>query len=50
VNDIRYSVGRAMAFVHDKEKLTSIRKKIMSFDHSWDRAAIEYMNLYQSLK
>ena len=50
VNDIRYSVGRAMGIVHDKEKLTSIRKKIMSIDHSWDRVATEYMNLYQSLK
>ena len=50
VNDIRYSVGRAMPIIHDKEKLTSIRKKIMSIDHSWDRAATEYMNLYQALK
>ena len=48
--DINYSVGRAVGLHHDKEKINEIKKRIMTFDHSWDHAAREYLSVYSSLR
>ncbi len=47
--DVMYSMQRAKDFYTDKKMLTNIRKKIMQIDHSWDKAANDYINLYKSI-
>lgn len=48
--DIIHSVQRAKTLFKDKKAMKRIKKEIMQIDHSWTRAAMEYINLYQSLK
>ncbi len=51
IQDITYSVGRAIDLYNNKHELyNSIRQKMMTIDHSWDKAAQQYIELYQSLK
>jgi starch synthase len=51
VNDISYSVGRAIDLYYNKKDLYNwMRSYMMHIDHSWDASAQEYINLYQSLK
>lgn len=45
--DVGHAIGRAMELYGDNKKVKEIRKVMMNIDHSWDRAAQEYMNLYQ---
>lgn len=45
--DVGHAIGRAMELYADKKKVKDIRKFMMNIDHSWDRAAQEYINLYQ---
>lgn len=42
-------VGRALEIFEDSERMKQIRIKMMSLDFSWDRSAIEYIDLYKSL-
>lgn len=46
VGDITTSVYRAVELYHAKEKMVKIRKKIMQIDHSWEKSAEIYINLY----
>ncbi len=48
--DITYSVERAKKLYTKKEQFQNIRAQIMLIDHSWTRAAEEYINLYKTLK
>ncbi|RZS93845.1 glycogen synthase [Aquimarina brevivitae] len=48
--DVCYSIKRAVSLYEDQEQFKKIQKKIIKIDHSWDRSAEEYINLYQSLK
>jgi len=48
--DIAYSIGRAKEFYDNKKAFKDNRKKMMQIDHSWKRAAKEYIELYKSLK
>jgi len=45
--DVGHAIGRAMELYADKKKVKDIRKVMMNIDHSWDKAAQEYINLYQ---
>lgn len=45
--DVSRAMGRAMELYGDQNKVGEIRKFIMQLDHSWDKAAQEYINLYQ---
>jgi starch synthase len=50
VNDITYSVGRAIDLYTNKPDLYSWMKKyMMTIDHSWDQSAQQYIDLYTSL-
>jgi starch synthase len=49
VNDICYSIDRALALYEDNIHLQKLRKRMMGLDFSWDRSAKEYINLYESL-
>lgn len=48
VGDICFSVHRAIQLYEDKEKVNKIRKRIMDIDHSWEKSAEVYINLYKS--
>jgi starch synthase len=51
VNDITYSVGRAIDLYKNKKNLHNwMVGHMMQIDHSWDQSAKEYINLYESLK
>ena len=50
VPDIVYSVGRALdLYEHDRDHLRWMQQHMMGFDHSWDRSAAQYLELYQSI-
>ncbi len=48
VGDICNGVHRAVQLYEDKEKLNKIIKQIMQIDHSWERSAGIYINLYNA--
>ncbi|HYK55378.1 MAG TPA: glycogen synthase [Flavisolibacter sp.] len=51
VNDISYSVGRAIDLYHNKKDLYNwMRSYMMQIDNSWDASAGDYIKLYQSLQ
>jgi len=45
--DVMQAIGRAIELYANKKRVKEIRKFIMQLDHSWDKAAQEYINLYQ---
>jgi len=49
-DDVMHSVYRAKTLFQNKRVFTKTRKQIMQIDHSWSKAAQEYINLYQSIK
>jgi starch synthase len=51
VQDIVYSVGRAIDLYYHNEKLYKwMRSFSMTMDFSWDKSSKEYIDLYKSLK
>ena len=51
VNDITYSVGRAIDLYTNKRDLYNwMRTYMMHIDNSWDASAKEYLRLYESLR
>jgi starch synthase len=46
VGDITQSIHRALELYSEKEKMNKIVKYIMQIDHSWERSAEIYINLY----
>jgi len=46
--DVGHAIGRAYELYLDQKKIKEIRKFIMGIDHSWDRAAEQYINVYPS--
>jgi starch synthase len=49
-SDVSYSIHRAKQLYYDKRSFKKSRKLIMQIDHSWNKAAADYVELYQSLK
>ena len=49
VDEIVHSISRATTLFENKEQFETIRKTIMTIDHSWDASAKEYNNLYHSI-
>ena len=47
VGDVGHAIGRAYELYQDTKKMKEIKKLIMTLDHSWDRAAQQYIDLYQ---
>ncbi len=43
------SIKRAATFFKDQKKFKKIRRQIMSIDHSWNRSASVYIQLYNSI-
>ena len=50
IEDIDYSIGRAISVYEDKKQMKWMRKHMMEIDHSWENTVQQYINLYQSLK
>ena len=50
VEDIIYSIQRALALYQNKKKLKEIRKRMMQLKTSWEVSAQKYIDLYQSLQ
>jgi starch synthase len=50
VDDMSYSISRAIELYRNVPHLQKIRKRMMALDYSWDKSAQEYINLYESLK
>jgi starch synthase len=48
--DVIHSMQRAKTLFKDQKTFKKIRKQIMQINHSWNQAASEYIELYQSLK
>ncbi|MFM7672715.1 MAG: glycogen synthase [Bacteroidota bacterium] len=50
VGDIVYSVGRALdLYEQDPDHMRWMQQHMMGFDHSWDRSANQYLDLYKSI-
>jgi starch synthase len=49
VEDIVYSIGRALELYQSSDKVNSLRKKMMTINHSWERSAKDYIDLYNSI-
>lgn len=49
VDDVVYSVRRAIEVYADKKKMGAMRKRMMQVDNSWDTSAQQYLDLYQSM-
>ena len=49
VNDIIYSISRAISLYENSERLQLLRKRMMALDFSWTQSAKQYNLLYESL-
>lgn len=49
VDDVVYSIKRAVVLYNDPSYFEETRKKCMQIDHSWGKSAQEYITLYKSL-
>ena len=47
--DIENAIERALEFYQDQDLFSKNKKEIMKIDHSWEKAAEEYIDLYKSL-
>jgi len=50
VSDVAYSISRAVEVYKNQKKFDEMRIAAMQIDHSWNKAAGEYIQLYQSLQ
>jgi starch synthase len=48
--DVSHSIQRAKKLYQNKKAFSQTRKQIMQIDHSWNKAASDYIELYRSLK
>ena len=48
VGDISHAVYRAVELYRHKDKVKKIRKQLMQIDHSWEKSAQIYINLYNA--
>ncbi len=49
VYDVNYSITRAIDLFYDSKQFDAVRKTGLQIDHSWDKAAQQYLSLYQTL-
>jgi len=49
VFDVVHAIGRGIALFNDSKAFDAARKTSMQIDHSWDKAAQNYIQLYQSI-
>lgn len=49
IKEVENTIKRAVTLYNNQPKFKTIRKHIMTIDHSWDVSAQVYINLYKSL-
>lgn len=49
VSDVIHAIGRALLLYKDQKLFEDVRKTAMQIDHSWDKVAETYNQLYESL-
>ena len=49
VYDVNHSITRGIDLYNNKTKFDEVRKTSMKIDHSWDKVAEQYIEVYQSL-
>jgi starch synthase len=49
VNDVEYSIARAITVFQDKTQMEKMRKQMMGIDQSWESTVDEYTGVYESL-
>jgi starch synthase len=49
VNDVLYSINRAVNVYQDKDAINTMRTRMMEIDNSWDNSAQRYIDVYESL-
>ena len=49
VDDIVYSIHRALNLYDDKKKMDEVRKRMMKINSSWETSAAKYIELYKSI-
>lgn len=50
VYDVNHSITRGIDLYYDTQKFDEVRKFTMQIDHSWEKVAQEYINIYLSFK
>lgn len=50
VEDVVYSIGRAVTHFKEQKEFKEIQKTMMQLDHSWENSAKMYVSLYKQLK
>lgn len=50
VDDLLHAAERALALFRDKEKMASMRERMMQVDNSWEKRAENYSSLYRSVQ
>lgn len=45
--DVNHAIGRAYELYLDEKRMKEIKKYIMTIDHSWNKAAQQYIDLYK---
>ena len=50
VYDVNHSITRAIDLYNDTKKFDGVRQFAMGINHSWDKVAEEYIDVYHSLK
>lgn len=49
VYDVNHSITRGIELFHNQTKFDEVRTTAMNIDHSWEKAAQTYLNVYQSI-
>ena len=49
VDDLVYSIGRAIQLYEQSKQLNASRKLMMTINHSWERSAQDYIDLYNAI-
>ena len=50
LEDIAWSIKRALELFTNKKQMKAVRKKIIQIDNSWQSSTTKYLDLYSSLK
>jgi starch synthase len=49
IQEITHGIKRAIEIYENKKQVTQIRKHMMNINHSWQKSASEYVDIYHSL-
>ncbi|MFM7839317.1 MAG: glycogen synthase, partial [Chitinophagaceae bacterium] len=50
VGDITHAFWRATELYQKKDKLNALRKRMMTFDFSWESSVKKYLDVYESIR